>query len=233
MLEITFLGTGSGSTIGTKRAKSSIMISSSKTRIILDMGNGSNSRIEDLGFPDVDAVFFTHLHIDHFNGIFDYLVQREIKKMKPIKIFSPKGFQRIFDKYREVGNEIEAEITEDDLPKAKIGDLEVYSVHACHKIYAVSYVISDGRNKIIYSGDTKEPCEDIIRESKDANLIIHEATCVEGCEIYGHTTVTQVYDLFGKDKHVIITHIPAQIEDKIASKSKNMIIAYDGMRINV
>ncbi|ARM76207.1 MBL fold metallo-hydrolase [Acidianus manzaensis] len=231
-MEITFLGTGSGSTFGSKRNKSSIMISTDQTKIILDMGNGSNSKIEDLGFPDIDAVFFTHLHIDHFNGIFDYLVQRKIRKIKDIKIFSPKGFKKIFDNYRELGNDITAEIIESDLPKAKIGNLEVYSVEACHKIYAVSYIIKDEKHKIIYSGDTREPCEGIIKESKDADLIIHEGTCIEGCEIYGHTTVKQLHEFFA-NKNLVITHIPAQIEDKIASASKNFIIAYDGLKINV
>ncbi len=229
-MKITFLGTGSGSTVGSRRAKSSIMVSD-KDNIILDMGNGANSKLEDLGFPEVNAIFFTHLHIDHINGIFDYLVQRKIRKMPDVKIYSPPGFSGLFEAYRKLGNNISAEIHEDNLPKAKIDNLEVYSVKACHAIYAVSYVITDGKRKIIYSGDTSEPCEGIIEESKDADLIIHEATCIGGCEIYGHTPLPKLKEIF-KGKKVIITHIPSQIEDKYSNLGE-FIMAFDGLVWNV
>lgn len=232
MIQVTFLGTGAGATFGSKRAKSSILISSPETNIILDMGNGGNSRLEDIGFPEVNSIFFTHLHIDHFNGVFDYLVQRKIRRMPTIRIHSPPGFRKIFSTFVEVGNEIDAEIIENDLPKAKIADLEIYSVKACHKIYAVSYVITDGSKKIIYSGDTREPCEDILKESRDADLIIHEGTCLEGCEIYGHTPIPKLYEFFDKKK-VIVTHVPTQLEEAILSRVKDIKIAYDGMKINV
>lgn len=232
MMEITFLGTGAGATFGSKRAKSSILINSQEAIIVLDMGNGGNSRLEDLGFPSVDAIFFTHLHVDHFNGVFDYLVQRKIRRMPRVAIYSPPGFRKIFNAVVEAGNEIEAEIVESELPKAKIKDVEVYSVKACHKIYAVSYVVTDGKKKIIYTGDTREPCEEIIKESRDADIIIHEGSCIEGCEIYGHTSIPKLYQLFDKNK-LIITHIPAQLEGEIFSRFKDIKIAFDGLKINV
>jgi len=231
MMKITFLGTGSGSTAGSRRAKSSIMISEGEDSIILDMGNGANSNLEDLGFPDINSVFFTHLHIDHINGIFDYLVQRKIRRMKDVKIYSPPGFSKLLNTYKDLGNNISAEVYESNLPKAKIGDLEVYSVEACHAIYAVAYIITNGEKKIVYSGDTSEPCEGIIKESKDADLIIHEATCLEGCEIYGHTPLPKLKEIFDK-KRVIITHIPSQIEDKYTNLG-DFILAFDGLIWNV
>ncbi|EZQ10877.1 MULTISPECIES: MBL fold metallo-hydrolase [Acidianus] len=229
-MRITFLGTGSGSTLGSKRSKSSIMLSSKEAKIILDMGNGSNSKLEDIGFPEIEGIFVTHLHIDHINGIFDYLVQRKIRGMRDVKIFSPPGLLDLLNVYKKIGNDISADIREEELPKAKIGDIEVYSVKACHKIYAVSYVITDGRTKILYSGDTKEPCDEIDRETKDADLIIHEVTCIQGCENYGHTSVKDLKS----GKRIIATHIPAQIENEIKEAlSGRAIMAYDGMIIDV
>ncbi len=232
-MKITFLGTGSGSTLGSKRMKSSILIEDKNNRILLDLGTGANFKLEDLGELNIDAIFISHLHIDHINGIFDYLVQRKIQGMKPIKIYSPPGFSSILNQFKNEGNEIDAEIIESKLPNAKIGNIEVSSAKACHKIYSVAYIIRNNKSKIIYSGDTAEPCEQIIAESKDANLIIHEATCTEGCEIYGHTPVKTALSIFPNDK-LILTHIPSQKEKDIFQEVNNRAkIAYDGMIVNV
>lgn len=229
-MKITFLGTGAGSTLGSKRMKSSILIEDEENRILLDLGTGANFNLEELGKLDINAIFISHLHIDHINGIFDYLVQRKIHGLNPVKIYSPPGFGNILNQFKIEGNEIDAEVIESKLPSAKIGNIEVRSVKACHKIYAVAYIIN---NRIIYSGDTSEPCDGIVMESKKTDLIIHEATCVEGCKIYGHTSVKEVLSIFPNDK-LILTHIPSQKEKDIFQEVNNRAkIAYDGMSIDV
>ncbi len=232
-MRITFLGTGSGASVGSKRVKSSILVESKETKVLLDLGTGANFRLEDLGKLDVDAVFLTHLHIDHMNGVFELLVQRKVNRLPNVKIFSPPGFTKVLRDFVELGNEIEAEVIEDPLPRAKVGNLEVYSVKACHKIYAVSYVIKEEGKKLLYSGDTREPCDDIIREAKGADLVIHEASCLSGCEQFGHTSVPTVLSLFDIKK-LILTHIPSQREKEIIEFVGDRVkIANDGLVIDV
>lgn len=232
-MRIVFVGTGSGATYGSHRVKSSIYIKSDQnTSILLDLGTGANFKIEDLQLLDFSAIFVTHLHIDHMSGIFDHLVQRKILRMKDVQIFSPPGFKEVLDSYKKSGNNISATVNEDKLPKAKIGDLEVYSVEACHSIYAVAYIITDGKRKILYTGDTAEPCDNILEEAKDADLIIHEGSCIDNCKQYGHTTIYEIMKLFDPKK-VVVTHIPSQLENQMKEIAKGYILAYDGMIINV
>jgi len=232
-MKITFVGTGAGATFGSKRVKSSIYLKSDEGfSILLDLGTGANSKIEDLNLLDFSAIFITHLHIDHVSDVFDHLVQRKILRMPEITIYSPPGFSKLLSSYKETGNNISATVYENALPRAKIGDLEVYSVEACHSIYAVSYVITDGKKKIVYTGDTLEPCEPILKETKDADLIIHEGSCVEGCEQYGHTPIKKLISMF-ESKKLIITHIPSQIEEEIKRIAKGYNLAFDGMTIDV
>lgn len=232
-MKITFIGTGSGATYGSKRVKSSIYIKSNGgTSILLDMGTGANFKVEDLNLLDFSAVFITHLHIDHVSGLFDHLVQRKIMKLPELYVYSVPGFSKLLSSYKEVGNNISANIYESDLPRAKIGDLEVYSVEACHSIYAVSYIVTDGKKKVLYTGDTLEPCEPLLKESKDADLIIHEGSCIEDCRQYGHTSIGILMNRFDPNK-LIITHIPSQLEDEITRMVKNYKLAFDGMSINV
>ncbi len=227
-MRVIFLGTGSGSSRDTRRFKAGIFVQKGEDSIFLDMGPGANLRIEDYSL-NADNVFITHLHIDHFDGVFDYMVSRKVRAMSDLTIYSPPGFSRVLSSFREVGNQITASVKESDLPKGQVGELEVYSVKACHAIYAVSYVITDGKYKILYTGDTSEPCEDVMREMRDADLVIHEASCVDGCKIYGHTSVKELMDLKIKGK-LVLTHIPSHAEKPIYEAVGNRFtIARDGM----
>ena len=232
-MRIIFIGTGAGASFGSKRVRSSIYLKSDEgTSILLDLGTGANFKLEDFNLLDFSAIFITHLHIDHVSGAFDHLVQRKVMRMPEITIYSPFGFSKLLSTYKETGNNISAIVYENELPKAKIGELEIYSVEACHSIYAVSYVITDGKRKVVYTGDTLEPCEPILKESKDADLIIHEGTCIKDCEQYGHTDISKLISLFNSKK-VIITHIPSQIEEEIKRIAKGYNLAFDGMTINI
>jgi len=231
-MELTFLGTGAGSTLGSKRFKSGVLVSSGTTKIVLDMGSGANYRLEDLNALDVQALFVTHLHVDHFSGLLDHLVVRKLKGLPTLKVYSPPGLRSVLEAVKSAGNNVSAEVEEAELPKAKVGDLEVYSVKACHSIYAVAYVVTDGRRKVLYSGDTTEPCETILEEARDADLVVHEASCVTGCDSWGHTGVRELLDLIPREK-LVITHIPSWLEAEIIEASVGARVAHDGMRLNV
>jgi len=233
IMKIVFLGTGAGSTRGSKRFKAGIYVNSGSSSIVLDLGTGANMRLEDFGLFDINAILITHLHLDHFNGVFDHLLQRKLSSLPVVRIYTVKGFSEILERYIRAGNKLEAVIFESDLPKLKLDDLYIYSVPACHSVYGVAYVVQDKDKKVVYSGDTAEPCEEILRESKDANLIIHECSCLEDCKAWGHTSLKDLTQLF-PDKRVIITHVPAQIEGEIIEGAKNkFLIANDGLVINV
>ncbi|WP_338599389.1 MBL fold metallo-hydrolase [Sulfolobus tengchongensis] len=228
-MKITFLGTGAGASIGTKRVKSGILINDS---VLFDLGPGADLRIEDLRIHP-NALFITHLHIDHFSGVFEYLVQRKIRQIPELEIYSPNGFSNVLNAYVNAGNNISAKVYEKELPEGKINELEIHAVRACHSIYAVSYIISDGNTRVLYTGDTKEPCDTILDNVKDVDLIIHESTCIDNCGNWGHTSIKQILNIF-KDKKVVVTHIPVDIEEKIISLVNNKIlVAFDGLTLNV
>lgn len=224
------MGTGSGSTVGTSRFKSGILVESQGDRVLLDFGSGVNMRLEDMNeFPQ--AVFISHLHVDHFSGIFDHLVQRNIQGVPDLRVYSPPGFQEILLSYRRAGNQISAVVKEDRLPRGVEGSLEVYSVRACHKIPGVSFVITDGIKRVLYSGDTSEPCEDVLMESKRVDLVIHEASCLDDCKQWGHTSLKEVLGTFRKP---VVTHVPAQLSKKFEELIGDRgVLAKDGMVWNV
>ncbi|MBP1357373.1 MAG: MBL fold metallo-hydrolase [Sulfolobus sp.] len=241
-MKVIFLGTGAGSSLGSKRMMSSIAILTNNYEgFLFDLGSASFARLEDYNLLEkIKEVYVTHLHIDHISGIFDFLVHRKVFSSSKVTIYAPEGLSDIFLSLKKVGNDITYNLYEfsSKLYRRK-SDIEIYNVEACHSIKAFSYVIigDNGKHKIVYTGDTSEPCEPILEEAQSADLIIHEMTCLDNCKKWGHTSYMDLLNIFPNDKlkKVVVTHIPSQLETKIEefSLDKVLKIAYDGLVIEL
>jgi len=107
------------------------------------------------------------------------------------------------------------------------------------KIQDVGYV-KEGL-KVVYSGDTR-PCKNIIKISKNADLLIHDGTFLE--EDVGskaHADVKEAAKLAkqAKVKQLILTHISRrytdlkELEEEAKKVFKNSKVAYDFMKIKL
>ena len=94
--------------------------------------------------------------------------------------------------------------------------------------------------KIVYSGDTK-PCENILKISRGADLLIHDATFLEEGERRGHADVKEAARIAKKAevKQLILTHISRrytsteEIEREARKIFPNTKVAHDFMRIEL
>ncbi|MEM5790644.1 MAG: ribonuclease Z [Candidatus Aenigmatarchaeota archaeon] len=92
--------------------------------------------------------------------------------------------------------------------------------------------------KIVYSGDTK-PCDNMIKISMDADLLIHDATFLEEQEGKAHADVKQAAKIAKKAnvKQLILTHISRRYTDakKLEEEAKkifeNTKVAHDFMKV--
>jgi len=107
------------------------------------------------------------------------------------------------------------------------------------KIQDVGYV-KEGL-KVVYSGDTK-PCKNIVKISKNADLLIHDGTFLE--EDVGsksHADVKEAAKLAkqAKVKQLILTHISRrytdlkELEEEAKKVFKNSKVAYDFMKVKL
>ncbi len=101
-LKVTFLGT-SGTVPSVDRNTSSILLNYSGCKILFDCGEGTQRQMmkAKTGF-NLEAIFITHLHTDHFIGIFGLLETMSLNgREKPLSIYSPnsKFLRKLFREF--------------------------------------------------------------------------------------------------------------------------------------
>lgn len=182
--KITFVGTSHGS-VTPWRFSSCTLLQYAGRNYVVDAADGAASRIMQCGvkIPDLDAVFITHPHCDHFGGLPMLLVQhsfqnfsyrRKLKTKKPIEVLLP-------------GAELLRTVTETHkLPY--VGQLAKYQ-HV--RTYAPGVVFDDGTVRVTAYGN------DHMGRRKDGTQYAHSLLfeLSNGKRIYFSGDVSKEFDL--------------------------------------
>lgn len=196
-MNLTFLGTGAGNHIGSRRQPCSAFVQG----ILLDCGAGTTGRLQDAGlFDRVEGVLITHLHTDHIAGLLDFLLHTVIaKRTRPLTILSPPGLSPILGALNAVNafaldpaKMFQLNIVEELLPQSVIGPWSIRGVPLDHSVYNLGYHLTSDDTSVFYTGDTREPSG-----AKDvrADFVIHESTYADRYSdralAFGHSTASQ------------------------------------------
>lgn len=103
---LTLLGTGCPK-VDHKRFGPSNLISTNKTKILVDCGSGVTQRLDqiDTSSAHIDALFLTHLHSDHLIDLYQLIISSwHSYRAKPWKIYGPKGTKKFFIKIFNMRN---------------------------------------------------------------------------------------------------------------------------------
>lgn len=95
-MAVSFIGT-SGSVPTARRGLSALLLRHGSSRILFDCGEGTQRQLaRSVGLVDVDAVFITHYHADHWLGLPGLLKTFDLRdRDRPLQIFGPPGLDRI------------------------------------------------------------------------------------------------------------------------------------------
>ena len=193
-MELTLLGTGCPS-VDHKRFGPSNLITSNKTKVLVDCGSGITQRLHQLkvSSADIDALFFTHLHSDHVVDLYQLIISSwHSYRTKPWKIYGPKGTKkfvnkimdawaderklRIFYEARASTKAFQIDVIEFNSSGAiKVKDLEIKYFEVDHKPvkYAYGFTFINNNKKLTISGDTK-PCENLMKYAQKSDVLLHE-----------------------------------------------------------
>jgi ribonuclease Z len=96
-LQVFFAGTG-GSVPTARRGLPAILLRAGGDRLLFDCGEGTQRQLlRSVGLPDLDAVFLTHFHLDHWLGLPGMLKTFDLRgRDKPLTVYGPPGLQALF-----------------------------------------------------------------------------------------------------------------------------------------
>jgi ribonuclease Z len=102
-LSLFFLGTA-GSVPSARRGLPATLIRRGGERLLFDCGEGTQRQLlRSVGLPDLDSVFITHFHADHWLGLPGMLKSFALReRTQPLTVYGPSGLDELMGAMRIV-----------------------------------------------------------------------------------------------------------------------------------
>jgi ribonuclease Z len=144
-LSVAFLGTG-GAVPSARRSTASLLVSRGGERLMFDCGEGTQRQLQkSLGLVQVDEVYLTHFHADHFLGLPGMLKTYDLTDREtPLTVYGPRGLQDLFKTLGRLIGRIGFRL---DLVEVEPGDVmdleggEIRAFEVKHSVRACGYAL--------------------------------------------------------------------------------------------
>jgi ribonuclease Z len=102
-VSLFFAGTA-GSVPTARRGLPALLLRAGGHRVLFDCGEGTQQQLlRSVGLPELDAVFLTHFHLDHWLGLLGMLKTFDLRaRERPLSVYGPPGLQRLFGGLRPI-----------------------------------------------------------------------------------------------------------------------------------
>lgn len=149
-LDVVFLGTA-GSAPSARRALPATLIRRGGDKLLFDCGEGTQRQLlRSVGLVDLEDVFLTHFHVDHFLGLPGMIKSFSLRgREAPLTIYGPSGLKELFDVLKPVVGRNTFRIHLEELAPNEEIERDGYRI-ACfevrHRVRAYGYaLIEDDR----------------------------------------------------------------------------------------
>jgi ribonuclease Z len=151
-LSLFFAGTG-GSVPSSRRGLPAVLVRRGGDRLLFDCGEGTQRQLlRSVGLADVECVFITHFHADHWLGLPGMLKSFALRdREQPLCVYGPRGLDELMAATRFIyGRRLPYELTIAELAPGEAVEREGYRiapVPVSHKgASAVGYaIVEDAR----------------------------------------------------------------------------------------
>lgn len=146
-LELFFAGTGA-SVPAARRGMPAMLARLDGDRLLFDCGEGTQRQLlRSVGLPDVDAIFLTHHHADHWLGLPGMFKTFDLRgREKPLDVFGPPGTRRLLASLSAVWGRVAYDLQIIDVDAGDALEFDGYEVEAFnvrHRGRAFGYAISE------------------------------------------------------------------------------------------
>ena len=199
-MQITLLGTGVPTPNPNRRGPSQL-INAGTINILIDCGSGTVNQLVqgNIQPTQVDHVLITHHHSDHYIDLDHFIITRWIMGAeKPLHIYGPIRQKKIIENMLaaheyDLKIRVEHQGTNRSLPAVIIHEIEeeiifeidglkITAFHVEHPPVdpAFGFRFDTQNRSIVISGDTR-PCDNIIKNSHNVDVLIHE--CMHSAKV--------------------------------------------------
>ena len=130
-LSLFFAGTG-GSVPAARRGLPAVLVQRGGDRLLFDCGEGTQRQLlRSIGLVEVDSVFITHFHADHWLGLPGMLKSLALReRCAPLAVYGPSGLRELMGVMRVVYGRLPFELTIGELDQGEAVERDGYKVAA-------------------------------------------------------------------------------------------------------
>jgi len=146
-LDLVFLGT-SASMPTAQRAPAAILVRRGGERLLVDCAEGTQRQLQrsTVGLPDIEEIFITHFHADHFLGLPGMLKTFALRGRDavPLTVYGPRGLKDLFSKLRPFLGRLPYPLTTVELPPGETLERGEYAIETFaldHGVAAIGYAL--------------------------------------------------------------------------------------------
>jgi ribonuclease Z len=201
-LHIFMVGTGNPeSEMQSIRKPSCVAVLVQGQFVLIDAGEGAIQNIAAFGLPyhEIDKLFITHWHSDHFAGMGQVINASWIHgRKKPFTVYGPFGVKKIVDAinsayeldaiYRSAtvngawdpglsaATPIEVPSSDEEVTVYQKDGLKISAFRVDHTpvVPSIGYVVEWAHTRVVFSGDTRI-CDELEKHAKGADILVNEA----------------------------------------------------------
>jgi ribonuclease Z len=144
-LDVVFLGTA-GSMPTARRAPSATLIRRGGEKLLFDCGEGTQRQLlrSDVGLVELEEVFLTHFHADHFLGLPGMLKSFALRgRDVPLSLYGPRGLDELLRSLARVIGRLSYEVAAVELAEGAVLPRDGYELR--------TFAVRHGREAIGYA----------------------------------------------------------------------------------
>ena len=249
MMKLTILGSGT-CVPSLKRNAPGYLLEAGEFQALVDCGSGTLLQLEKAGrsYKEIDAVFITHRHPDHFADLIP-LIQAliatpDFKREKELFIIAPEGFREYYNiTVRSLLSGVELDFIRivEIYNKLDLAPFQISTAKTVHSEDSIAYRFEHNGKAIVFTGDADYD-QGVIDLSKNADLLITDCSFPDGMKVKGHLCSRECGLIAEKAgaKKLVLSHIyPADSPDikRITESGKafggEIILAEDLMKLEI
>ncbi len=158
-LDVVFLGT-SGSMPTSKRALSATLVRRGGDRLLFDCAEGTQRQLlrSDVGLVELEEVYLTHFHADHYLGLPGMLKTYSLRGRElPLRIYGPRGLDELLSALRRIFGRLSYSVDSTELEPGAVLERSGYRVETFsveHGVPAIGYSIVEDERPGRFDVDT-------------------------------------------------------------------------------